>query len=43
MDLILEATDLNKKVAVGQEYELSILRGVDLSVEAGEFISVMGA
>ncbi len=42
MSTILEARCLNKKVKLGKDNELHILKDVNLEIEAGEFISVMG-
>jgi len=42
MSNILEARSLNKKVKLGKDNELHILKDVNLEIEAGEFISVMG-
>jgi putative ABC transport system ATP-binding protein len=42
MSNIVEAKSMNKKVALGNENELHILRGVNLDIEKGEFVSVMG-
>ena len=33
---------VNKKVAIGKDQELHILKNVDLEIEEGEFVSVMG-
>ena len=42
MSNILEASSINKKVELGKDNELHILKDVDLDIENGEFISVMG-
>jgi len=42
MSNILEVRCLNKKVKLGKDNELHILKDVNLEIEAGEFISVMG-
>ncbi|HAE42468.1 MAG TPA: ABC transporter ATP-binding protein [Clostridiales bacterium] len=42
MNNVLEARSLNKKVVLGKNNELHILKDVDLEIEKGEFISVMG-
>lgn len=42
MNKILEAKNLNKNVVLGKNNELHILKDVNLEVEEGEFISVMG-
>ncbi|MDF2801033.1 MAG: transporter ATP-binding protein [Anaerocolumna sp.] len=42
MSLILEVKGLNKKVDLSEENALHILKDVDLEIEEGEFISVMG-
>lgn len=42
MKTILEAKGLNKKVVLGKHNELHILKHVNLAVEAGEFVSIMG-
>lgn len=42
MTNIIEARRVNKKVALGNENELHILRDVNLDIEEGEFVSVMG-
>ncbi|WP_428910595.1 ABC transporter ATP-binding protein [Niallia sp. Krafla_26] len=42
MSHIIEARSLNKKVELGKENELHILKDVNLEIEEGEFISVMG-
>ena len=33
---------MNKKVELGKDHELHILKDVDLEIEEGEFVSVMG-
>ncbi|MEH7252093.1 ABC transporter ATP-binding protein [Neobacillus niacini] len=42
MSNILEARSLNKKVGLGKDNELHILKDVNLEIEEGEFVSVMG-
>lgn len=42
MNAIVEAKGLNKKVTLGNNNELHILKHIDLVIEAGEFVSVMG-
>ena len=42
MSPILEARSINKKVELGKDHELHILKDVDLEIEEGEFVSVMG-
>ncbi len=42
MSNILEARSLNKKVKLGKDNELHILKDVNLEIGAGEFVSVMG-
>ena len=42
MNAIVEANRINKKVQLDQEQELHILKDVDLTIEEGEFVSVMG-
>lgn len=42
MSNIIEVKGINKNVQLGKENELHILKDVDLSIEEGEFISVMG-
>ncbi|WP_284036938.1 ABC transporter ATP-binding protein [Neobacillus sp. 114] len=42
MTNIIEARSVYKKVALGNENELHILRDVNLDIEEGEFVSVMG-
>jgi putative ABC transport system ATP-binding protein len=39
---ILEAKKINKKVKLGKGNELHILKDVDLKIQKGEFVSVMG-
>jgi putative ABC transport system ATP-binding protein len=39
---ILEARSINKKVELGRDNELHILKDVSLDIEEGEFLSVMG-
>jgi putative ABC transport system ATP-binding protein len=42
MSNVLEARSLNKKVVLGNDNELHILKDVNLEIEEGEFVSVMG-
>ena len=42
MSAIVEANRINKKVELDQQQELHILKDVDLTIEEGEFVSVMG-
>ena len=42
MTSILEARSMNKKVELGKDHELHILKDVSLEIEEGEFVSVMG-
>jgi len=42
MSNILEARSMNKKVELGKNNELHILKDVNLAIEKGEFVSVMG-
>lgn len=42
MSKILEAVRMNKKVELGRDNELHILKNVSLEIEKGEFVSVMG-
>ncbi|PAF36596.1 ABC transporter ATP-binding protein [Terribacillus saccharophilus] len=42
MTNIIEARSVTKKVALGKDNELHILKDVNLEVEEGEFVSVMG-
>ncbi len=39
---IIEANEINKKVQLDPQQELHILKDVDLIIEEGEFVSVMG-
>ncbi|MCM3655298.1 ABC transporter ATP-binding protein [Metabacillus litoralis] len=43
MSNILEARSMNKKVELGKDNELHILKDVNLDIEEGEFVSVMGS
>lgn len=42
MSNIIEARSINKKVELGKDNELHILKDVSLEIEEGEFVSVMG-
>ncbi len=39
---LIELEDIHKVYRIGTEHELEILRGINLSVNEGEFIAVMG-
>ncbi|MDN4494980.1 ABC transporter ATP-binding protein [Ureibacillus aquaedulcis] len=43
MTYIIEARNMNKKVMLGKGHEIHILKDVNLEIEEGEFVSVMGA
>ncbi|NUU77802.1 ABC transporter ATP-binding protein [Paenibacillus xylanilyticus] len=42
MTTILEARDVNKSVAIGENGEHSILKDINLQLQKGEFVSIMG-
>ena len=42
-DLIIDMRGIYKRVYIGQPNELEILRGIDLQVKKGEFLSIVGA
>lgn len=42
MSNILKARSINKKVQLGKDNELHILKDINLEIEKGEFVSVMG-
>lgn len=42
MSYILEARNVNKRVKLAEDNELHILRDINLDIDQGEFISVMG-
>ncbi|KKK40029.1 ABC transporter ATP-binding protein [Mesobacillus campisalis] len=42
MTNIIEALSVNKKVKLGKDNELHILKNINLEIEEGEFVSVMG-
>jgi len=42
MKNILEAKSISKKVELGNDNEIHILKGVNLEIQEGEFVSVMG-
>jgi putative ABC transport system ATP-binding protein len=42
MSNIVEAKSMNKKVALGNDNELHILKDVNVDIKEGEFVSVMG-
>jgi putative ABC transport system ATP-binding protein len=39
---MLEARNIHKKIALGEDNVLHILRDVDLQIGEGEFVSIMG-
>ena len=43
MNKLIEMRGIVKRFYVGQPNELEILHGIDLDVEEGEFISIVGA
>ncbi|WP_019133032.1 ABC transporter ATP-binding protein [Peptoniphilus obesi] len=43
MQKLILMKDIVKKYYIGQENELEILHGIDLDVEEGEFVSIVGA
>ena len=43
MNKLIEMRGIVKRFYVGQPNELEILHGIDLRVEEGEFISIVGA
>ena len=42
MTTILEAKDVNKSVAIGENEEHNILKDINLQLKKGEFVSIMG-
>jgi putative ABC transport system ATP-binding protein len=42
MTKLLETVDLNKKFVLGKDNEQHVLKDVDVQIEKGEFVSVMG-
>ena len=42
MNNVIETRNLNKKVVLGKDNELHILKDINLDIEEGEFVSVMG-
>ena len=42
-DLIIDMRGIYKRFYIGQPNELEILRGIDLQVKKGEFLSIVGA
>ncbi len=42
-DVIIEARDIIKRYYIGQPNELEILHGIDLTVNEGEFVAIVGA
>lgn len=42
MTPIIEARNITKKVELGKDHEIHILKDVNLEIEEGEFVSVMG-
>jgi putative ABC transport system ATP-binding protein len=42
MTVLLESSDLNKRFVLGKQNEQHVLKDVDLQIERGEFVSVMG-
>jgi len=42
MSVLLESRDLNKTFALGQQNTQHVLKDVDVQIERGEFVSVMG-
>ncbi|RVU54613.1 ABC transporter ATP-binding protein [Anaerosphaera multitolerans] len=43
MSKVIEMKDIVKKFYIGQPNELEILHGINLTVEEGEFVSIVGA
>lgn len=42
MNTLLESRNLTKNFQIGKDNEITVLRGVDLHIAGGEFVSVMG-
>jgi putative ABC transport system ATP-binding protein len=42
MNTLLESKNLTKNFQIGKDNEITVLRGVDLHIPRGEFVSVMG-
>jgi len=42
MTVLLESRDLNKRFVLGKQNEQHVLKDVDLQIEQGEFVAVMG-
>ncbi|SFE91000.1 putative ABC transport system ATP-binding protein [Paenibacillus algorifonticola] len=42
MTIVLEAKNVNKSYSVGRNNEQSVLKNVNLQLQAGEFVSIMG-
>ena len=42
MEMLLESKQLHKTYPLGKNNEQTILKDVDLRIERGEFVSVMG-
>ena len=42
MTILLESSDLNKTFVLGEQNKQHVLKDVDLQIERGEFVSVMG-
>jgi putative ABC transport system ATP-binding protein len=42
MTILLESRDLNKRFVLGKKNEQHVLKDVDLQIEKGEFVAVMG-
>ena len=42
MNNLLSANKINKKVALGKQNELHILKDVDVTIQRGEFVAIMG-
>ncbi len=43
MDKVIEMIDIKKSFFIGLPHELNILKGIDFSVDKGEFVSIVGA
>lgn len=42
MNNLLSANKINKKVTLGKQNELHILKDVDVTIQRGEFVAIMG-